>query len=181
MEAILTFGRGHWKLFKFGHGMGRGGEEIVQSEAGIAAVAGFLKGGGEGGWRGSTNPGQRGGGGGEGASVPCCCTFPSISLSLHSGWLWGSFSIKMRSIGSAPNLTMAKHYNWVKNKHDRNHRNNPSLGLLFIFKQVICTFLNDTKWSTKSATTGIQTLHGSIFEPPRPSMTPFWAFIAPEL
>ncbi len=61
-----------------------GGGGIVQSEAGIAAVAGFLKGGGR----------EDGGGaliqvkeGGEGASVPCCCTLPSISLSLHSCWL----------------------------------------------------------------------------------------------
>ncbi len=45
-------------------GGGAWGGGIVQSEAGIAAIAESLKGGGEGGWRGSTNPGQRGGGGG---------------------------------------------------------------------------------------------------------------------
>jgi hypothetical protein len=98
MEAILAFWPRTLKLSQFSSGCGRGGgEEIVQSEAGIAEVAGFLKGGGgrrcEGGGVGG---GEREGGrraliqvkeGGRGHLFPCCCTFPSISLSLHSGWL----------------------------------------------------------------------------------------------
>jgi hypothetical protein len=97
MEAILAFWPRTLKTVPIHQWVWeRGGEEIVQSEAGIAAVTGFLKEGGAGAREVAWGGGEREGGrraliqvkeGGSGHLFPCCCTFPSISLSLHSGWL----------------------------------------------------------------------------------------------
>jgi hypothetical protein len=89
MEAILVFWPRTLKITQIwpGGGGGCGGEGIVQSEAGIAAVAGIPEGGegedGGGGWRGSTNPGQRGG---EREHLSLLLYFP-FHFSFASFWL----------------------------------------------------------------------------------------------